>query len=83
MEGGGERGRTRASGQERERGGGNRERQRERDRDSKIALLQTHTAFNFLRAQGLRESRGGRPGLPVPNKPFVLFLCVCVDVKLH
>ena len=23
----------------------------------------------FLRAQELCESRGGRPGLPIPNKP--------------
>ena len=30
------------------------------------------------RAQELRESRGGRPGLPVPNKPTV-----SVDVKQH
>ena len=30
------------------------------------------------RAQELCESRGGRPGLPVPNKPTV-----SVDVKQH
>ena len=31
-----------------------------------------------VRAQELCESRGGRPGLPVPNKPTV-----SVDVKQH
>ena len=31
-----------------------------------------------LRAQQLCESRGGRPGFPVPNKPTV-----SVDVKQH
>ena len=31
-----------------------------------------------IRAQELRESRGGRPGLPVPYKPTV-----SVDVKQH
>ena len=31
------------------------------------------------------ESRGGRPGLPVPNKPYVFlfFFCFFVDVKQH
>ena len=34
--------------------------------------------MNLVRAQGLCESRGGRPGLRVPNKPTV-----SVDVKQH
>ena len=29
-------------------------------------------ALAHFRAQELRESRGGRPGLPVPNKPYGL-----------
>ena len=33
---------------------------------------------SVIRAQELCESRGGRPGLPVPNKPTV-----SVDVKQH
>ena len=28
-----------------------------------------------IRAQELRESPGGRPGLPVPNKPYSLCGC--------
>ena len=46
----------------------------------------SHSSYNYLlrvdlvprscRAQELCESRGGRPGLPVPNKPTV-----SVDVK--
>ena len=31
-----------------------------------------HSAAVTLRAQELCESRGGRPGLPVPNKPHSL-----------
>ena len=31
-----------------------------------------------FRAQELSESRGGRPGLPIPNKPMI-----SVDVKQH
>ena len=30
------------------------------------------TALNYLRAQELCESRGGRPRLPVPNSPYGL-----------
>ena len=35
----------------------------------------------FEDARGLRESRGGRPGLPVPNT--VIVLMVSVDVRQH
>ena len=31
-----------------------------------------------VRGQELCENRGGRPGLPVPNKPTV-----CMDLKQH
>ena len=37
-----------------------------------------HHHHQAARAQELCESRGGRPGLPVPNKPTV-----SVDVKQH
>ena len=31
------------------------------------------TLWKTPRAQGLRESRGGLPGLPVPNIPYGLY----------
>ena len=37
-----------------------------------------HHVYCVVRAQELCESRGGRPGLPVPNKPTV-----SADVKQH
>ena len=37
-----------------------------------------HSINHQVRGQELCESRGGRPGLPVPNKPTV-----SVDVKQH
>ena len=40
--------------------------------------MQTKWACITSRAQELCESQGGRPGLPVPNKPTV-----SVDVKQH
>ena len=48
--------------------------ERERERESTL-----DSECQFIRSQELCESRGGRPGLPVPNSPAV----VSVDVKRH
>ena len=34
------------------------------------AIRKDLASIPLRRAQELRESRGGRPGLPVPNKPY-------------
>ena len=43
-----------------------------RDFDKETSISQGKGTRVFLRAQNLSESRGGRPGLPVPNKPYGL-----------
>ena len=43
-----------------------------------VSITSIRPARMMVRAQELCESRGGRPGLPVPNKPTV-----SVDVKQH
>ena len=56
------------------------DRSRGMDKQATVAarLMQSTVCFKWLRyrAQELCESRGGCPGLPVPNKPTV-----SVDVK--
>ena len=48
------------------------------ERSELRSCVKVEVAVRGSRAQELCESRGGRPGLPVPNKPTV-----SVDVKQH
>ena len=45
------------------------------------ATLQEEEGCWILKAQELCESRGGRPGIPVPNT--VIFRTISVDIKQH
>ena len=46
--------------------------------EAALAISVSKEVHREFRVQELCESRGGRPGLPVPNKPTV-----SVDVKQH